>query len=178
MASPAGDWPPAAAASPVKGKAALPESDAGASVSGSSEAKVDDGNIQEAESSLREGLSLNYEVSKSLCPLPLVLGLIGERESSYLWCGLGEMGWEDGIFVVNASPCGVLCCALGGNWGSAKFCRSETTRSHEMAFLCLVSFISFGTWKGTASGRSMLVLFMGRSDHPHGMFFRTSRGLV
>lgn len=26
------------------------------------EAKLDDGNIQEAESSLREGLSLNYEV--------------------------------------------------------------------------------------------------------------------
>ena len=109
-ASPTGDWPPAAAASPVKGKAAA---NAGASASGLSEAKVDDGNIQEAESSLREGLSLNYEVSKSLCPLPLVLGLIGERESSYLWCGLGEMGWEDGIFVVNASPCGVLCCALG-----------------------------------------------------------------
>lgn len=68
-ASPTGDWPPAAAASPVKGKAAaLQESDAGASASGSSEAKVDDGNIQEAESSLREGLSLNYEVSESLCP--------------------------------------------------------------------------------------------------------------
>ncbi|CAD6269824.1 unnamed protein product [Miscanthus lutarioriparius] len=65
-ASPAGDWPPAAAASPVKGKAALPESDAGASVSGSSEAKVDDGNIQEAESSLREGLSLNYEEARAL----------------------------------------------------------------------------------------------------------------
>ena len=61
-AGPTGDWP-SAAASPVKGKAALPEeSDAGASESGSSEAKVDDGNIQEAESSLREGLSLNYEV--------------------------------------------------------------------------------------------------------------------
>nr|CAB3462343.1 unnamed protein product [Digitaria exilis] len=60
-AGPTGDWP-SAAASPVKGKPALPEeSDAGASASGSSEAKVDDGNIQEAESSLREGLSLNYE---------------------------------------------------------------------------------------------------------------------
>lgn len=67
-AGPTGDWPPAAAVSPVKGNAALPESDAGASASCSSEAKVDDGNIQEAESSLREGLSLNYEVSKSLCP--------------------------------------------------------------------------------------------------------------
>ncbi|RLM99547.1 uncharacterized protein C2845_PM06G31440 [Panicum miliaceum] len=60
-AGPTGDCP-SAAASPVKGNAALPEeSDAGASASGSSEAKVDDGNIQEAESSLREGLSLNYE---------------------------------------------------------------------------------------------------------------------
>jgi hypothetical protein len=91
-ASPTGDWPPVAAASPVKGKAAMPDSDAGASASGSSEAKVDDGNIQEAESSLREGLSLNYEVSKSLCPLPLVLGLIWVHESSYFWRGLGEMG--------------------------------------------------------------------------------------
>lgn len=63
-AGPTGEWPPATA-SPVKGKAALPEeSDAGASASGSSEAKVDDGNIQEAESSLREGLSLNYEVCR------------------------------------------------------------------------------------------------------------------
>ncbi|TVU49718.1 hypothetical protein EJB05_01046 [Eragrostis curvula] len=58
-----GDWPPAGA-SPLNGKAA--ESDAGASVSGSSEAKVDDGNIQEAESSLREGLSLNYEEARAL----------------------------------------------------------------------------------------------------------------
>ncbi|WVZ90781.1 hypothetical protein U9M48_037048 [Paspalum notatum var. saurae] len=67
-AGPTGDWPPAAAAaaSPVKGKAAPPESDAGASASGSSEAKVDDGNIQEAESSLREGLSLNYEEARAL----------------------------------------------------------------------------------------------------------------
>ncbi|RLN31187.1 uncharacterized protein C2845_PM05G15120 [Panicum miliaceum] len=65
-AAPAGDWP-SAAASPVKGNAALPEgSDAGASASGSSEAKVDDGNIQEAESSLREGLSLNYEEARAL----------------------------------------------------------------------------------------------------------------
>lgn len=66
VASPTGDWPPAAAASPIKGKAALPESDGGASASGSSEAKVDDGNIQEAESSLREGLSLNYEEARAL----------------------------------------------------------------------------------------------------------------
>ncbi|TKW28726.1 hypothetical protein SEVIR_3G347500v4 [Setaria viridis] len=65
-AAPTGEWPPATA-SPVKGKAALPEeSDAGASASGSSEAKVDDGNIQEAESSLREGLSLNYEEARAL----------------------------------------------------------------------------------------------------------------
>ncbi|XP_062204610.1 protein NPG1-like [Phragmites australis] len=60
-----GDWP-AAAASPVKGKAAPLESEGGASASGSSEAKVDDGNIQEAESSLREGLSLNYEEARAL----------------------------------------------------------------------------------------------------------------
>ncbi|PAN21408.1 hypothetical protein PAHAL_3G463200 [Panicum hallii] len=65
-AGPTGDRP-SAAASPVKGNAALPEeSDAGASASGSSEAKVDDGNIQEAESSLREGLSLNYEEARAL----------------------------------------------------------------------------------------------------------------
>ncbi|CAL5093015.1 unnamed protein product [Urochloa decumbens] len=65
-AGPTGVWPPATA-SPVKGKEALPEeSDAGVSVSGSSEAKVDDGNIQEAESSLREGLSLNYEEARAL----------------------------------------------------------------------------------------------------------------
>ncbi|CAN6329453.1 unnamed protein product [Urochloa humidicola] len=65
-AGPTGEWPPATA-SPVKGKEALPEeSDAGVSVSGSSEAKVDDGNIQEAESSLREGLSLNYEEARAL----------------------------------------------------------------------------------------------------------------
>ncbi|KAL6847374.1 hypothetical protein ACP4OV_023227 [Aristida adscensionis] len=57
-----GDWP-----SPVKGKAAPPESEAGASAaSGSSEVQVDDGNIQEAESSLREGLSLNYEEARAL----------------------------------------------------------------------------------------------------------------
>ncbi|CAL4905924.1 unnamed protein product [Urochloa decumbens] len=65
-AGPTGEWPPATA-SPVKEKEALPEeSDAGVSVSGSSEAKVDDGNIQEAESSLREGLSLNYEEARAL----------------------------------------------------------------------------------------------------------------
>jgi hypothetical protein len=104
--------------------------------------------------------------------------LIWVHESSYFWRGLGEMGWEDGIFAVNASPCDVLCCALGGKSGCAKFRCSETTHSHGMAFLCLVPFISFATWKGAAFGRSMLVLFMGRSDHPHGMFFRTSRGLV
>lgn len=66
-AGPAGEWPPAGL-SPANGKAAT-ESEAGASVSGSSEAKVDDGNIQEAESSLREGLSLNYEVSGIPPPL-------------------------------------------------------------------------------------------------------------
>jgi tetratricopeptide repeat protein 7 len=70
-AGPTGDWtPPAAAASPANGKTATTESEAGASVSGESEAKVDDGSIQEAESSLREGLSLNYEVSAT--PLPLL----------------------------------------------------------------------------------------------------------
>lgn len=110
--------------------------------------------------------------------LLLVLGLIWERESSCFWRGLGEMGWEDGIFLLNATSCDVLCCALGGKSGRGKISLSETTRSHEMAFLCLVPSISFGTWKGTACGRSMLVIFMDRSDHPHGMFFRTSRGLV
>ena len=35
---------------------------AAATAAESSETRVDDGNIQEAESSLREGLSLNYEV--------------------------------------------------------------------------------------------------------------------
>lgn len=52
-------------ASPVKARERAPESEAGASAataSESSETRVDDGNIQEAESSLREGLSLNYEV--------------------------------------------------------------------------------------------------------------------
>lgn len=32
------------------------------------EAKLDEGNIQEAESSLREGLSLNFEVSLLMIP--------------------------------------------------------------------------------------------------------------
>jgi hypothetical protein len=40
----------------------LETASAAAAASESSEARVDDGNIQEAESSLREGLSLNYEV--------------------------------------------------------------------------------------------------------------------
>lgn len=56
----------AAVASPVKAKARalleLETASAAAAASESSEARVDDGNIQEAESSLREGLSLNYEV--------------------------------------------------------------------------------------------------------------------
>jgi hypothetical protein len=68
-AGPTGDRP-AAAASPANGKTATTGSEAGASVSGESDAKVDDGNIQEAESSLREGLSLNYEVSATPLPLP------------------------------------------------------------------------------------------------------------
>ena len=119
-AGPTGDWPPAAAAaSPVKGKAAPPESDAGASASGSSEAKVDDGNIQEAESSLREGLSLNYEVSKSLCPWMRCSGR-RERQSSSFWRGLGEMGWEDGIFLVNASPSEVLSSVCRGDRDAAR----------------------------------------------------------
>jgi hypothetical protein len=62
-AGPTGDS--AVFASPVKARARAPESEAGASAataSESEEARVDDGNIQEAESSLREGLSLNYEV--------------------------------------------------------------------------------------------------------------------
>ncbi|XP_044411369.1 uncharacterized protein [Triticum aestivum] len=52
-------------ASPVKARKRAPESEAGTSAttaSESSETRVDDGNIQEAESSLREGLSLNYEL--------------------------------------------------------------------------------------------------------------------
>lgn len=56
-------------ASPVKARPWAPESEAGASAataSESSEARVDDGNIQEAESSLREGLSLNYEEARAL----------------------------------------------------------------------------------------------------------------
>lgn len=58
-------------ASPVKAKtkARAPESEAAASAAAASElseAKVDDGNIQEAESSLREGLSLNYEEARAL----------------------------------------------------------------------------------------------------------------
>lgn len=56
-------------ASPVKARAWAPDSEAGASAataSESSEARVDDGNIQEAESSLREGLSLNYEEARAL----------------------------------------------------------------------------------------------------------------
>lgn len=56
-------------ASPVKARARAPESEAGTSAvtaSESSEARVDDGNIQEAESSLREGLSLNYEEARAL----------------------------------------------------------------------------------------------------------------
>ncbi|KAM3254772.1 hypothetical protein ACQJBY_048318 [Aegilops geniculata] len=56
-------------ASPVKARERAPESEAGASAataSESSETRVDDGNIQEAESSLREGLSLNYEEARAL----------------------------------------------------------------------------------------------------------------
>ncbi|KAF0887582.1 hypothetical protein E2562_002301 [Oryza meyeriana var. granulata] len=60
----------AAVASPVKAKARalmeLETTSASAAASESSEAKVDDGNIQEAESSLREGLSLNYEEARAL----------------------------------------------------------------------------------------------------------------
>ncbi|KAL5225174.1 hypothetical protein ABZP36_011813 [Zizania latifolia] len=61
----------AVVASPVKAKAKaraleLETSASAASASESSEAKVDDGNIQEAESSLREGLSLNYEEARAL----------------------------------------------------------------------------------------------------------------
>ncbi|KAG8093107.1 hypothetical protein GUJ93_ZPchr0012g20972 [Zizania palustris] len=61
----------AAVASPVKAKAKaraleLETSASAASASESSEAKIDDGNIQEAESSLREGLSLNYEEARAL----------------------------------------------------------------------------------------------------------------
>ncbi|KAM0921657.1 hypothetical protein ACQ4PT_006624 [Festuca glaucescens] len=66
-AGPTGDS--AVFASPVKARARAPESQAGASAatpSESEEARVDDGNIQEAESSLREGLSLNYEEARAL----------------------------------------------------------------------------------------------------------------
>lgn len=66
-AGPTGDS--AVLASPVKARARLPELQAGASAataSESEEARVDDGNIQEAESSLREGLSLNYEEARAL----------------------------------------------------------------------------------------------------------------
>uniref|UniRef100_A0A0E0GMM7 Calmodulin-binding protein MPCBP n=1 Tax=Oryza nivara TaxID=4536 RepID=A0A0E0GMM7_ORYNI len=60
----------AAVASPVKAKARalleLETASAAAAASESSEARVDDGNIQEAESSLREGLSLNYEEARAL----------------------------------------------------------------------------------------------------------------
>ena len=94
-APPTGDS--AVFASPVKARARAraraPESEAGASAataSESSEARVDDGNIQEAESSLREGLSLNYEVC-SRC-LQLLCFLIWDWEVA---CGMnGRNGME------------------------------------------------------------------------------------
>ena len=145
-AGPTGDWP-SAAASPVKGKAALPEeSDAGASESGSSEAKVDDGNIQEAESSLREGLSLNYEVCGIPLPLAPVLELFWEEESSYCGRGLGEMGREDRIFLVNASLGDALCCVWGrsGCGERSRFrtaCSSAKLRAlTKMAFFVFIFF--------------------------------------
>jgi hypothetical protein len=104
--------------------------------------------------------------------------LIWVHESSYFWRGLGEMGVGRWNLCGECEPVRRSLLRFGGKSGCAKFRCSETTRSHGMAFLCLVPFISFATWKGAAFGRSMLVLFMGRSDHPHGMFFRTSRGLV
>jgi hypothetical protein len=145
-AGPTGDRP-SAAASPVKGNAALPEeSDAGASASGSSEAKVDDGNIQEAESSLREGLSLNYEVCGISPPPVPVLKLIWEGESSYCGRGLVEMRWEDRIFLVNASLCDALV-AFGGRSGCEEGSRFRISCSSaklnvltKMAFFVSVFF--------------------------------------
>jgi hypothetical protein len=67
--------------------------------------------------------------------------LIWVHESSYFWRGLGEMGWEDGIFVVNASPCDVLCCALGGNRGARNFAAPKLHALTEWRFY--VWFLSF-----------------------------------
>jgi tetratricopeptide repeat protein 7 len=68
-AAAAEEWDSGSEAGPTGNGRPTTESEAGASVSGESEPKVDDGNIQEAESSLREGLSLNYEVSATpSCP--------------------------------------------------------------------------------------------------------------
>lgn len=106
-------------ASPVKARARAPESEAGTSAvtaSESSEARVDDGNIQEAESSLREGLSLNYEVS-NLCPhlpfLPFRPDLGGDE--SCVRCVWTE--WDEKIGTFWGHPMAMSFVAFGGKIG-------------------------------------------------------------